>query len=56
MVQLHSATSPIGHTSVHEMTLRYAHIAPEQKESAVALLDKVMLEEVSLPSETVDLM
>lgn len=38
-VPLNTVRELLGHTSV-EMTLRYAHLAPEQKEKAVATLDR----------------
>lgn len=40
-VPLNTVRELLGHTSV-EMTLRYAHLAPEQKEKAVATLDRVI--------------
>lgn len=40
-VPLNTVRELLGHTSV-EMTLRYAHLAPEQKERAVATLDRVL--------------
>lgn len=39
-VPLNNVRELLGHTSV-DMTLRYAHLAPEQKERAVAMLDRV---------------
>ncbi len=39
-IPLNTVRELLGHTSV-EMTLRYAHLAPEQKERAVATLDRV---------------